>query len=177
MACLRSKYQPFCFASPYLFFLFSSSFFWTVGPPDLANGYRYSQNINESSVGRAGDKESLSCFAKCCFLFQLFHVEWKTHAVSFLENRLTNSRLFAVCDQGTRVLQKSGINGGCLTTLIPFPMGNVSPGNIQIHWIYITPFNRFASGFHQNDHTVSVHLVLVTDDLENVGQAQNLQKF
>ena len=30
--------------------------------------------------------------------------------------------------------------------------------------------------FYQNDRTVSGHLMLATDDLENVGQGQNLQK-
>ena len=39
----------------------------------------------------------------------------------------------------------------------------------------MTPFNRFTSSFHQNDHTVSIHFILVTDDLEIAGQGQNLQ--
>ena len=30
-------------------------------------------------------------------------------------------------------------------------------------------FKRFSPSFHQNDLTVSGHLILVTDDLENVG--------
>ena len=32
--------------------------------------------------------------------------------------------------------------------------------------------NRFSWHFHQNDHTVSVHLIVVTDDPENVGQGK-----
>ena len=30
--------------------------------------------------------------------------------------------------------------------------------------------------FHQNDRTVSGHITLVTDDIENLGQGQNLRK-
>ena len=41
-------------------------------------------------------------------------------------------------------------------------------------WISQTPFNRFSSSFHQNNHTESGHLIL---GLENVGQSQNLQKL
>ena len=34
--------------------------------------------------------------------------------------------------------------------------------------------NRFSLRFHQYDRKVSGHLIPVTDDLENVGQGQNL---
>ena len=54
-----------------------------------------------------------------------------------------------------------------------FQMENVSPGKTK-KMLNIT--NQFSSSFHQNDHTVSGHLMFVTNDLENVGQGQNLQK-
>ena len=41
--------------------------------------------------------------------------------------------------------------------------------------IYDT-IQRFSLSFHQNDRNVSGHLILATDDLENVGQGKNLQK-
>ena len=50
------------------------------------------------------------------------------------------------------------------------------PEKEQNHLISLTPFNRFSSNFHQNDRTVLVHLILVRDDIENVGQSQHLQK-
>ena len=34
-----------------------------------------------------------------------------------------------------------------------------------------------SSSFHQNYRTVAGHVILVTDDLQNVGQGNNLQKF
>ena len=37
--------------------------------------------------------------------------------------------------------------------------------------------NQFSSSFHLNDRNVSGHLILVTSDLENVGQCKNLSKF
>ena len=55
-----------------------------------------------------------------------------------------------------------------------FRVENVSPGKAEKR-LSTTPFNRFSLSFHQNDRTVSGHLILVTDDLENVGQGQNLQ--
>ena len=36
-------------------------------------------------------------------------------------------------------------------------------------------FNRFSLSIHQNDCTVSGNLILLTDDLGNVGQLKNLQ--
>ena len=36
------------------------------------------------------------------------------------------------------------------------------------------PFNRFSPSFQ---HSVSGYLFLVSDDLDNVGQCQNLQEF
>ena len=34
-----------------------------------------------------------------------------------------------------------------------------------------------SQSFHQNDRNVSDHLILVTDDIEIVGQDKNLQKY
>ena len=43
-------------------------------------------------------------------------------------------------------------------------------------WPSPTPFNRFSSDFNQNYHTLFGHLTLLTDNIENLGQGQNLQK-
>ena len=45
--------------------------------------------------------------------------------------------------------------------------------NKKKRWISPTPFNRFSSSFHQIDRTVAGRLILVTDELESVGQCQN----
>ena len=46
-----------------------------------------------------------------------------------------------------------------------------------IQLIYIKlPFNQFTLSFHQNNYSVSGHLILITDDLVNVSQGQNLKK-
>ena len=55
-----------------------------------------------------------------------------------------------------------------------FQVENVSP--LKKHSISPTTSNRFSSHFHQNDHSVLGHLMLVTDDLANLDQGQNLQK-
>ena len=55
-------------------------------------------------------------------------------------------------------------------------MEYILPENTEKRWKSPTPFNRFSSSFHQNDRTVSGHLILATDDLEKVGQGQHLQK-
>ena len=51
----------------------------------------------------------------------------------------------------------------------------MSPGKKRKRLISPTPFNQFSSSFHQNYRTVSSHIILVTSDLENVGQYHNLQ--
>ena len=58
-----------------------------------------------------------------------------------------------------------------------FPGAECVTWKKQKRWISPTPFDRFSSSFHQNDRTVAGRLILVTYDLENVGQGQNLKKI
>ena len=60
---------------------------------------------------------------------------------------------------------------------LPFPGGKVSYEKHKKRWISLTPFNRFLTNFHNNDRTVSDHLMHVTDDLENVCQGKNLKNY
>ena len=69
-----------------------------------------------------------------------------------------------------------GVNGGCAQFNLHFQGGKCVPW-INRRWMSPTTFNRFSSSFHQNDRTLSGHLILVTDDLENVRQCKNLQTF
>ena len=50
----------------------------------------------------------------------------------------------------------------------------MSLGKTEKNFEYLR-FNQFSSSFHENDRNVYGHLILVTDDLENVGHGQNLQ--
>ena len=58
------------------------------------------------------------------------------------------------------------------------PVENVSPGKAEKTLnISTTPLNQFSMSSHQSDRDTSGHPILVIDDLEHVGQDQNLQKF
>ena len=94
MTGLRSKYQPFCFASRYLIFLISSSHFlngWDIGSRKWLETVAKLQRIINQICG--GQYKFIFFSQKFCFLFQIFHMERKTHIISFLENHSTNSRL------------------------------------------------------------------------------------
>ena len=104
-----------------------------------------------------------------------FQVELKTHIVSFLANCSTNSRIF--CGLWSRYT--SSIKAYFASQInLHFQVINVSPGRNRKKTSNISDtINQFSSVFHQNDRTVSGHLILVTVDPENVGKCQNLQKF
>ena len=56
-----------------------------------------------------------------------------------------------------------------------FLVENVSPRkteNVEYHPTPFNRFSRFSSSFHQNDDTVSGHLIFVTDDSENIVQCK-----
>ena len=57
-----------------------------------------------------------------------------------------------------------------------FQVENVSPGKTAKTLNISDTIQLIFIKFYQNDHTVSGHLILLTDDLGNVGQCQNLQK-
>ena len=147
MAGLRSKYQLICFASRYLIFFFFL-LFWTVGPTALANGNKRAQNFNVSSIRYAGGEEYKSIFSPTfCFLFHLFQVEYSN-----------NSRII----YGFRSSYSSSIK--CVTLKTEKTL-NISDINQPI-------FIKL----HQNERTVSGHIILATAHLENVGQGQDLKK-
>ena len=56
-----------------------------------------------------------------------------------------------------------------------FHVENVSSKKQKKLIIYDT-IQPILSGFHQNDSHVSGHIILITDELENVDQGQNSQK-
>ena len=148
------------------------------------NGSRKRQQIvakfqqTHTSIRYVRDNITLSFPKKLCFLFHLFQVEWKTHIVSFLKNCSTNSRI--VCRSWSRY--SSAIKNVWHERRLPhnlvsnFKVEIVSPWKMRKkHWISPTPFNRFSLSCHRNDRTyMSGHLMLITDDLKNVGK--NLQK-
>ena len=104
----------------------------------------------------------------CCFSFQLFQVEWKTHMVSFVDNCSTNSRI--VC--GLRSTYSSSTVDVRREQWLPhnlvsvFQVENVTWKTEQ-PWISLTSFNRFSSRFHKNYRISSGHLTVVTDDHTN----------
>ena len=57
------------------------------------------------------------------------------------------------------------------------------PGEKCVTWktekrlLETIPLNSFSANLYQNDRNVSDHLILITNDLENVGQGKNLQKY
>ena len=51
---------------------------------------------------------------------------------------------------------------------------NVSPEKTEQNVDFLR--HRFSRGFHQNDRTVFCHLILVNDDLENVGQGLTFKR-
>ena len=66
------------------------------------------------------------------------------------------------------------MNGGSRPTYSPFSCGKcVTWRNTHTKFTSPTPFNRFSSSVRR---TVADHLIRVTDNLENVGQGQNLRK-
>ena len=113
-------------------------------------------------------------FPKNFASFLLFQVKWKRRIVRFLANCSTNSSLFADYDQGTRGILKIVQHQWRLPSNLVLEMCHQEK---QIkYWISPTPINRFSTNFHQNDRTASDNLIILTVDLENVGQGQNLQK-
>ena len=87
-----SKYQPLCFASRYLIFLFLL-FYWTVGQTDLQLGKQY----------------KFIFFLKMLLPFPALQGGVK-NTVTFFKTIQPIQELFADYDQGTRV------NGGCCRT-------------------------------------------------------------
>ena len=61
--------------------------------------------------------------------------------------------------------------------LFSISIWKMSPGKTEKkHWICLIPFNWFSSSFHQKI-ALSGHLILITDDLENIFQGKNLKKY
>ena len=56
---------------------------------------------------------------------------------------------------------------------LTFQVENVSTGKLNIS----DTIQQICIKFHQNDSTANDHLILVTDDLEIVGQYQYLRTF
>ena len=127
----------------------------------LADGNRLSKHFQKGGQNSASLRRISIVFVSknYCYVFHLFQVEWKT--VQPIRE------LFPDYDQGTQVQRNMcGMNGGCRTTQSSFSNGK------RVTWKKrkktMTPFSRFSSSFHRNDHTLSGHLMLVTDDLKNV---------
>ena len=87
------------------------------------------------------------------------------NAYSQVSRKWFNQFVFADYDQGTQVIQK---------LFCRWKLHRLEKTEETLN-IYNT--SRFSSSFPQNDCNVCGHLILVTDDLENVGQDQNLQNF
>ena len=96
------------------------------------------------------------CSKKLLLPFHLFQVEWKMcKLIRFLENGSTNSRIvWCLWSRFSSSIKNIGMNGSCCTTSLHFSWRNIenSPQSLQKErWISQTPFNQFASHFHNND--------------------------
>ena len=58
-----------------------------------------------------------------------------------------------------------------------FQVENVSPGKTEIMLNISVTIELTFIKFLPNDRTLAGHLVLATDDFENVGQGRNFQKL
>ena len=89
---LRYQIPAILFYRAMLNFRFLFNYFWTIGPTDLANGYRQSQNFNGSSIRCAGTIQNY-LFSGHFVSFPTFS-RWRgKYIVRFLDICSTNSRI------------------------------------------------------------------------------------
>ena len=150
-----NKYQPFGFSSRCLIFLFPYSCL-AVQPTALASGNRWSQISNGTSIRWAGTIHFTSYTHNFAFFSTLPDGVENTYSQFSLKhfNEFVNCLRILL-----KVLEFHKSARHDLHSL-HFPGGKcVTWENRKRHGIHPTPFNQFPSSFHQNDRTVTGHLI------------------